>query len=458
MKTHFTKKLAAWVVTGMLLVTTLHAQIDSVLAAQLQQILNNRVQFNGNHGVSACVIMPNGDLWKGTAGVGAGNIAMTDTTVFHGASTTKTNIATLIFLLAEDGLLDLDSSWNKYVSLNVNFDTTITIRQLISNTSGIADYLEVPGTLGYVTTDFNRAFTPVEILEDIVSATPDFAPGTDFGYSTSNFVLAALIAETVTGNPVQQELHNRIWGPLGMTHTYFGGFEAYTEPRAGAWWDFGNGMTNYSNDPETSMLTYGYGGANIVSTPEDLAHFARALFTDTLLSPASLAAMQIFSPQSYGTWCAGYGLGIHNASAFGTNSVLGHDGYYTNMTDMFHSYDYGFTLVTMTNTATQWFGIFNQMYNAIKTNITVGIAEDVATPSVQLFPNPASDRLTIDLGSVQENVAITLVDMAGKAISTATATDMQTLEIATRDFPVGVYIVEIQATDFVAREKLVVTH
>jgi len=271
MKIQLQKIFSAVVVTFMLFSANVNAQINPTLATQLQQALNNRVQNYGNKGVSACVIMPNGDVWKGTAGVGQNSVTICDSTVFNGASITKTNIATLIFLLAEDGSLHLDSSWHKYIDLNVNFDTTITIRQLLNHTSGIADYLETPSAGTLITSDFNHAFTPIEILETIVPGVPDFAPGTNFAYSTSNYALLALIAQTVTGNPVQQALHNRIWDPLGMTHTYFGGFENYTEPRAGVWWNFGSGLVNYSNNPQTSMLTYGYGGANIVSTPEDLA-------------------------------------------------------------------------------------------------------------------------------------------------------------------------------------------
>jgi len=457
MKKYLQKKLAALVCMVILFSTGLNAQIDSALAAQLQQILNNRVQFNGNKGVSACVIMPNGGMWKGTAGVGQNSVAITDSTVFHGASITKTNIATLILLLAQDGLLHLDSSWKKYVNLNVTFNPNITIRQLLSHTSGIKDYLEVPGSGTFVTSNFNYSYTPIEILENIVSGTPDFAPGTSFNYSTSNYVLAALIAQTVTGNPVQQELRTRIWDPLGMNHTYFGGFETYTEPRAGVWWDFESGFQNYSNNPETSMLTYGYGGANIVTTPEDLARFARALFTGTLLTPASLNQMKVFSANSYASWCAGYGLGIHNASAFGNNSVLGHDGYYTNLSDMFHSYDYGFTLVTMSNTQTQWFAIFNQMYNAIKNHITVGITENIASSALNLFPNPVTNNLTISLCSPNKNVELTITDIAGKIVYTTASTETQMLEVNTKGFDEGVYAVQIKTADFMATKKLIVT-
>jgi D-alanyl-D-alanine carboxypeptidase len=458
MKKQLLKAHVVAVFTTLLFSISAKAQFDSQLATQLQQILNTRVQNFGNNGVSACVIMPDGSTWKGTAGVGQNSLAITDSTVFHGASITKANIAVLLLMLAENGLLSLDSSWNKYVNLNVNFNPSITIRQLLNHSSGIADYLEVPGNGTLVTNNFNYAYTPAEILENIVSGTPQFAPGTNYMYSTSNYVLAALIAQTVTGNPVQQELHSRIWDPLGMTHTYFGGFESYTEPRAGVWWDFGNGQQNYSNNPETSMLTYGYGGANIVSTPGDLALFARALFTGTLLSQASLNQMKVYVPSSYSSSFAGYGLGIHHASVFGSNNVLGHDGYYTNLSNMFHSYNYDFTLVTMTNTQTDWFAIFNQMYTPIKNRIiALGTPENMASPGMRLFPNPTDGRLTLYLDNTGQDAEISIADLTGKIIYTAASAGTQQLELDTKDFSTGVYAVKVQTADYTGTKKLVVT-
>lgn len=457
MKKQLQKNLSAFGVMLMMFSASSYAQIAPALATQLQQILNNRVQNNGDRGVSACVIMPNGSTWKGTAGVGQNSVAITDTTVFHGASITKINIATLILLLAENNLLHLDSSWKKYINLNATFNPSITIRQLLNHTSGIKDYLEAPGSGTFVTNNFNYTFTPVQILENIVNGTPDFAPGTNFNYSTSNYVLLALIAQTVTGNPVQQELRTRIWNPLGMSHTYFGGYETYTEPRAGVWWNFGAGFQNYSNNPETSMLTFGYGGANIVSTPQDLALFARALFTGTLLSQTSKSAMLVFSPNSYPTWCAGYGLGVHHALAFQTNTVLGHDGYYTNMSDMFHTYDYGFTLVTMTNSQTQWSAIFDQMYNAIRNHLMVGIMENTATLNLNLFPNPVTNNLTINLGSPNKNVELNIIDITGKIIYTVTINEAQKFEVNTKDFTAGIYAVQVKTENFTVTKKLIVT-
>ena len=361
--------------------------------------------------------MPGGEVWKGTAGAGAMDLAITDSTVFHGASTTKMNIATLVLLMAEDGLIDLNQTWDYYLDLDVDFDPAITVRQLLSNTSGIQDYLETSTAGDWITADFDHAFSPVEILENIVDGSPDFAAGTDFHYSTSNYVLAALIAESVSSNSLEEELRTRIWQPLGMHHTYFGGFESFAEPEAGVWWDFGSGVTNYSDVAQTSMLTFGYGGANIVSTPTDLAKFVRAVVSEGFLSESSMTEMLTFSSWSYNDWPAGYGLGLHNAYAFGENSVLGHDGYYTNMTDMFHSLDHGFTLVTMTNTQTGWFAIFNEMFEVISERITARNELYEKDNSIEVFPNPSNGLVNVQLPGNNEHVqCISVIDMQGKQV------------------------------------------
>lgn len=393
----------------------INAQIDPVLANQLQTVLDNSVTVSGNNGVSAHLIMPNGQTWTGTAGVGKQNLAVSDSMVFHGASTTKFNLAILMLMLAEDSLVDLDLSWNQYVSLNVNFDTTITVRQLLNHTSGIADYLEAPGSGANITADFNYFFTPQHILENIVSGIPDFPVGTDFAYSNSNYVLAGLVAEAVTGNPIQTELKNRIWAPLGMNHTYFGGYDTYSEPTAGVWWNFGSGVTDYSNMPTTSMLSFAYGAGNIVSCPGDLAILLDALMNNQLLNAQSQSEMTTFVPNSFSSWTAGYGLGIHHVGQV-NETVLGHDGYYTNLTDMFHSTNCGFTLVTMTNTQTAWFGIFNPMYQIVADYCTgTQTIEPEEVIEVAIYPNPSSGQISIQ--SLEPLDEIEVKDVVGRVIS-----------------------------------------
>jgi len=427
------------------------SQIDPALADQLQNELNSSVSNSGNNGVSAHLIMPNGQIWNGTAGVGRQGLPVTETTLFHGASTTKFNIAILMLLLAEDNLVDLDETWSNYVSFNVEFDPLITVRQLLNHTSGIADYLETASSGNDIIADFNYFFTPQYILENIVSDIPDFPAGTDFNYSNSNYVLAALIAEAVTGNPVQTELRNRIWNPLGMEHTYFGAYDTYTEHTAGVWWNFGDGLVNYSEMPTTSMLSYAYGAGNIVTCPTDLAILLNAIISGQLLSTQSLNEMLTFVPESYTSWTAGYGLGIHHVNGETDDNVIGHDGYYTNLTDMFHSMDYGFTLVTMTNTQTTWFGIFNPMYNILSNYfMNADVIEFENKIDLSIYPNPTKNQFNITCAQIIDEIEIK--DVMGKLIYHANPYDKN---ISLMIDEKGLYFVTVKSDQQITTRKLI---
>jgi D-alanyl-D-alanine carboxypeptidase len=424
----------------------LSAQIDPTLSSELQNVLDNSVAVSGNHGVSAALIMPNGDIWNGTAGIGKDELPITDSTLFHGASTTKFNIALLMLLLAEDGLVDLDQPWSSYISLNVAFDPSITVRQLLNNTSGIADYLETGTSEDEITSDFNHFYTPQYILENIVSSTPVFPAGTDFQYSNSNYVLAGLIAATVTGNPVQTELRNRIWNPLGMNHTYFGAYDTYTEPTAGVWWDFGTGLSNCTNEPTTSMLSFAYGAGNIVTCPSDLALLLNSVINGQLLSSQSMDEMLTFIPESYSSWTAGYGLGIHHVYGLYTDTAIGHDGYFTNMTDMFHSMNYDFTLVTMTNTKTEWFGIFNPMYDIVVEYMNSTTSDDNKQRpenELNIYPNPAHNKLNIASTNYEKDVTITISDVNGAIRISMSLSEISSNGIDIKGLEAGVYFITL---------------
>ena len=344
------------------------AQIPAALATQLQNVLNSDVSSGGNHGVSAHLILQNGQTWSGTAGVNGQNQALTDSTVFITASISKLNIAIVMLSFQQDGLISLDDTWHKYLpTLNVAFDTNITIRQLLNHTSGIKDYLEVPANQHYVTTNFSTFYTPKYILENIVSGVPDFAAGTNFNYSNSNYCLAAMVAEAATANSLAYELRTRVWNPAGMKHTYFGAYEPITDQRAGVWWNFGTGLTDYSSQSDTSMLSFGYGTDNVVTCPTDLAKLVHALLSNQLLNANSMSQMLTWVPQSFvNQWPDGYGLGIHHLIGQTVDTLLGHDGKFCNLSDVFHSSICGFTLATMTNTETAWTGIYNQLYNVLR--------------------------------------------------------------------------------------------
>jgi len=343
------------------------AQVPGPLATQLQNVLNNGLTNKGIHGASAHLILSGGQTWSGTAGVNGQAQPITDSTVYQAASISKLNIALVLLLMQEDSLIDLDDTWKKWLpTLNVAFDTNITVRQLLNHTSGITDYLEVPSAQAYITSNFSTFYTPQYVLENIVGSTPDFAAGTNFNYSNSNYLLAAYVAEAATPNSIRDELHNRIWDPLGMNHTYWGAYEPINDPRSGTWWNFGSGLVDYSNQSDTSMLSFGYGTDNVVTCPTDLAKLVHALVNNQVLNAQSMTEMQTWVPQSWNHWCGLYGLGMHHLIGQNVDTVIGHNGKFMNESDVFHSTLCGFTLCTMSNTYGNWEWLYNQMYDVLR--------------------------------------------------------------------------------------------
>jgi D-alanyl-D-alanine carboxypeptidase len=420
-----------------------HAQITDSQAAAMQLVLDNKVTQGNDHGISAYVISSDGTVWQGVAGEDGAGDSITDSTVFHGASTTKCHVATLCMLLAEDGLLDLEATWPSYVDLDVAFNEAITVRQLLSHTSGIADYLETGSAEGYIFADDSFQFTGQYILEEIVSSTPLFAPGAGFQYSNSNYALLGLIIESITENSVAQELRSRIWEPLGLEHTYFGGFEVHTETHAGVWWNFGSGLNDYSAYNTQSMLSFAYCAGNIVTTPKDEAIFLEALMNGEIVNETSLTEMFDFVPASFGSWTAGYGLGLHHAVDTGSDVVLGHDGYYTNLTSMFHSADCDFTIVTMTNTFTTWYGIFAPLYAILSDNCIVDIEEPTPDQPLNIAPNPTKGKIQIsNLGGSATKTPYAVYDFKGALLDKGVFTGAFA-QMDLSAYGSGVYLVQV---------------
>src|SRR4051794_6166511 len=128
------------------------------------------------------------------------------------ASISKQFAAAAILLLQADGKLSLDDTVSKYIPDITNGDT-ITIRQLLSHTAGLQDYWPQDYS-------FKAMATPVSpqgILDRWAKKPLDFTPGTKWQYSNTGYVVAGLIVEKVSGQPLLDFLKARIFTPLGIT-------------------------------------------------------------------------------------------------------------------------------------------------------------------------------------------------------------------------------------------------
>ncbi|MCE0540335.1 beta-lactamase family protein [Kineosporia rhizophila] len=248
---------------------------------------------------------------------------------FRIGSFTKPYVAATVLQLVGERKLSLDDTVEKFlpglISANGNDGRKITVRQLLQHTSGLPEYTNAMTSMGTVE-GFQktrlRTWTNPELVALAMQFPSGFAPGTGWGYSNTNYVVASLIIEKVTGRSWQQEIHRRIVKPLGLRHTYLPGTTpTIPRPHAVGYQRFpGPGATptdpRYGKPIDATLLNPSLAGpaGEMISTAEDANTFLRALVTGKVLKPAQLAEMQrtvATNDELRARWPgARYGLGI----------------------------------------------------------------------------------------------------------------------------------------------------
>ncbi|MGH4031815.1 serine hydrolase domain-containing protein [Actinomycetota bacterium Odt1-20B] len=240
-------------------------------------------------------------------------------------SDTKTLTATVALQLVGEGRLALTDTVDRWLPGAVhghgNDGRRITVANLLRQTSGLNDYLAAGADEGDFTPEGYRrnrfrSQPPEEQLKAALSKPPLWLPNADnpsqerrWAYSNTNYVVAGLLIERVTGHPWAQEIHERIIEPLGLRHTLTPGTSPYVpEPTATAY-------TYFPDQTRPTDTTLGFGGGadgSVITTPHDHGVFLRALLSGRLLRPAELAVMKRTVPADDWIPAPGvrYGLGI----------------------------------------------------------------------------------------------------------------------------------------------------
>lgn len=146
------------------------------------------------------------------------DVPNTPETIFEAGSVSKQFTAASVLLLARDGKLSLDDPIRKYIPELPDYGTPITIRQMLTHTSGLRDWGSVAAIAGWPRT--TRVHTHAHVL-DIVrrQSALNFPPGTRYSYSNTGYNLAAILVSRVSGMPFAEFSRERIFEPLGMTST-----------------------------------------------------------------------------------------------------------------------------------------------------------------------------------------------------------------------------------------------
>ena len=276
--------------------------------------------------VRNCVlVVTKGDgsyFWAGAAGIANqdGQVPMTKDTPIYISSITKLYTATAIMKLYEEGALSLDDPISKYLPADLirgihvykgeDYSNEITIKQLLSETSGIPDYYEEKSSkdgknlFELFLEEPERSWTVDETIararDDLE---PHFPPGTDTFYSDTNWQLLGMIIENVTHKPLHIVYEDFFFRPLGLKHTWLiGCSEPQVAPSAAPADIFYKDMI--ITNTRSNGAYWADGG--IVSTAEEMIIFLKALNEEKIISRDTLELMHDWHKLNFIMQC-GYG-------------------------------------------------------------------------------------------------------------------------------------------------------
>ncbi|HET7686631.1 MAG TPA: serine hydrolase domain-containing protein [Candidatus Limnocylindria bacterium] len=265
--------------------------------SSLQAALDHARTVAGCYGLTVAIVRDDGVQWAGATGVerDATTPLGTDEPFVIG-SVTKTFVTAALLRLVHRGSLSLDDQVTDWLP-SVAVARGVTVRDLLAHTSGIADlYPPLKATLFG---EPEHVFTHEEVLGQLGAAW--FAPGTAWGYSNTNFVIAGMLLEKVTGRPAEDVLSRELIAPAGLRSTWLlAGSHAEPALLPPSW--------------ATSFWTSGA----MRSTVADLARWGAALYGGHIVSGDDLAAMTTFNDDDYG-------LGTRRFP-FGSEEAIGHSG------------------------------------------------------------------------------------------------------------------------------------
>lgn len=231
-------------------------------------------------------------------------------------SISKQFTAAALLFLAEEGKLSLDDKVSRFLP-DVPHGAEVTLRQLLSHTSGYRDFWPQD----YVMKPMQQSVEPKALVQAWASKPLDFAPGTRWEYSNTNYVIAGLIAEKVSGVPLFQLLSQRVFSPLGIATAF--DVDQHPLPPGSP-----KGYMHHALGPERLAPEEGKGwmagAGELAMTAEDLTRWDRSLIEGSLLKPASYQALEteIVLTNGRGT---GYGLGV-DVGAFDNHRMISHTG------------------------------------------------------------------------------------------------------------------------------------
>ncbi len=419
------------------------AQISGPRAARFQTVLDSVCAKLKVKGTQAAVYLPAGGLWQGAYGISEPGVPI-DTTMQLGlGSNTKTYVAALLLKLQESAMLSLDDTIGQWFPTQPHITGSATVRQLLNHTSGLGDYTGNAQFWDSINTDYARLWTPEEMLSFIPPATG--APGASWAYCNTNFLLAGLIAEQVTGLQLSDALRTYLLQPNGLDKTFLWGEESPTAVVPHVWYALTPG------DPQEDLDLWGYshnaflsaahGAGALLSTAGDNARFWHRLQSGKMLSASSMEEFTDCVSLGGG---AGYGLGVFRyGGVFGGRTVLSHGGTGLGFINE-NAVDTATGICVTVLTNQDSIGNDPLLLKVVGALMRDALADPTAleenaisAEGVMIYPVPAQEQIYVRTEAVLSRLE--LMDATGRPVLMQTADALQS-RISVHQLPAGLYI------------------
>src|SRR5215470_16029062 len=227
-------------------------------------------------------------------------------------SISKQFTAVAMLLLQEQGKLSLDDKVGKFIP-DLTRANEVTIRQLLSHTSGYQDYWPQD----YVMPMMLQPVTTAKILDMWARKPLDFDPGTKWQYSNTNYVIAGVIIEKVSGKPLLQFLKEKVFAPLGMSSVTNTDEKKLGDTDPAGYMRYALGPLRVAPKEGPGWM---FAAGELAMTAEDLAKWNISIMDQKLLRPASYRELEREAQLNNGLG-ARYGLGVSLGMEAGHRAV-----------------------------------------------------------------------------------------------------------------------------------------
>ncbi len=304
------------------------------LSARIVKLANDYLAMRGDaehiSGISISLSLPgdpeNLNVTVGTLSRDADAGPMTPDTIFQIGSITKSMTAAVLLQLQAEGRLGLDDTLATHLPEYPAWKD-VTLRHLLTMTSGIPSYDTAPAMIADTTKyGLTRHYSPAVLAGFVDPAYPGApAPTTGYDYSNTNYILAGMVIERITGEPLAKAFNARLFGPRhGLTDIHYSAGPYWDELVArmpsGYNWQPGEAdmAPMLGRDFKAQDMSWGGAAGAAIGTPEQVTRWARALYQSDLLSDAARAELmdvvsvrtgQLIGKPSVGD-PAGFGLGV----------------------------------------------------------------------------------------------------------------------------------------------------